>query len=121
MPLQETGMAITVSDVDELKSYIEGVMGRAGHHAQAVQGIALALAGAIVWKKDADSSIRVMTREGSTTNVLWVQIGGKRYAFSYNHSAGTIEMREGSTQGAVLHSFSDSTPVSLLEKVFRPL
>ena len=32
-----------------------------------------------------------MSREGHMTNVLWVKIGGKRYAFSYNHQIGAIE------------------------------
>jgi hypothetical protein len=114
-------MPLTVNDVNVLQTYIEGVMGRAGHHAQRVQGVALALAGAIVWKKDAESAIKVMTRDGTTGNVLWAEIGGMRYAFSYNHIAGTIEMRAGSTHGAVLRSFSDATPVAQIEQVFRAL
>lgn len=114
-------MAVTVSDVDELNSYVDGVMGRAGHHAQGVQGIALALVGAIVWRKDPDAPIKVMAHEGTTANVLWVQMGGKRFAFSYNHSAGTIEMRESSLRGTVLHSFSDTTPIAEVERVFRSL
>lgn len=114
-------MPVTVSDVNELKTYIEGVMGRAGHHAKTVQGVALALAGAIVWRKDDDAAIKVMAREGETKNVLWVRIGGQQYAFSYNHTDGTIEMRHGSVQGDVLHRFTDSTPVAEVEQVFRAL
>lgn len=115
-------MSVTVSDVDDLKKYIEGVMGRAGHHARGVQGIALALAGAIVWRKDDQSDIMVMAaRDGGTANVLWVTINGKRYAFSYNHDAGTIEMRENSVQGNVIGSFDDSTAVADIVSTFGSL
>jgi Integron cassette protein VCH_CASS1 chain len=114
-------MPITVSDVNELKVYIEGVMDRANHHAKNVQGIALALAGAVVWKKDTDTPIKVRTYGRSTANVLWVEMAGNSYAFSYNHAAGAIEMRQGSTQGAVLHSFSDATSVAQVEQIFRSL
>ena len=114
-------MAVTVSDVDELKRYIEGVMGRADHHAQGVQGIALALAGAIVWRKDDDSTIKVMAKDGETKNVLWVKISGQQYAFAYNHAGLAIEMRKGSVQGQVLHAFSDSTPVAHVAAIFQAL
>ena len=113
-------MPISISDVDTLKSYIEGVMGRAEHHANNVSAIGLALAGAIVWRKDADA-IEVMAQEGDLKNVLWVKISGHRYAFSYNHTAKEIEMRENTTRGAVLHRFSNGTPIHDVERIFRGL
>lgn len=114
-------MALTVKDVEQLRAYIQGVIARADHHAGNVKEIALALAGAILWRKDDEDSIKVMEREGATANVLWVVIGGNRYAFSYNHSSGLIEMRKDSIQGAVLHTFSNSTPLSSLYSVFELL
>ena len=113
-------MPVAINDVDALKGYIEGVMGRAEHHAGNVSGIALALAGAIVWRKDSDP-IEVMAQAGETKNVLWVKISGQRYALSYNHKAETIEIRKGTTHGAVLHSFSDATPVRDVLSFFRSL
>src|SRR5271166_5962334 len=113
-------MPFAVADVDALKGYIEGVMGRAEHHAGNVSGIALTLAGAIVWRKDADP-IEVMAQGGQTKNVLWVRISGQRYAFSYNHAAQTIEIRKSTTQGAILNSFSDATPVQDVVAFFRSL
>jgi hypothetical protein len=114
-------MPVTLDDVDLLKRYIDGVMGRAGHHAQDVTAVALALAGAIVWRKDATTDIQVMSKDGDLKNVLWVKINGQRYAFSYNHNSRTIEMRKGSTQGDVLHSFSNATPLAEIEATFRAL
>lgn len=114
-------MPLPVTDVEILKRYIDGVMARADHHANEVEEIALALTGAIVWKKDVGKDIEVMQQEGDTKNVLWVFIGGERYAFSYNHAAKTIEMRERNTRGEVLHSFSNSTPLSTLHQIFAGL
>ena len=80
----------------------------------------LALAGAIVWRKDPDE-IKVMEREGDLKNVLWVKISGRRYAFSYNHTAQEIEMRENTTHGTVLHRFSNVTPIHDVEQIFGAL
>jgi hypothetical protein len=115
-------MALTVTEVEELRAYVQGVMERADHHAGAVKHIVLALAGAILWRKEDDQPIKVMTgKAGQPTNVLWVHIGGSRYAFSYDHGAGTIEMREGSTQGPTLHSFTNKTPLSDVYNIFEKL
>jgi len=114
-------MTITIQDVDTLQKYIEGVMERADHHAVQVAGVALALSGAIIWRKDDDEEIEVLERDGELKNVLWVWIGGSRYAFSFNHDTGQIEMREGSTQGAVIQSFDNNTTMAHVESVFRGL
>ena len=113
-------MPLPINDVDNLKSYIEGVMSRANHHADNVNAISLALAGAVVWRKD-DNPIEVMAHGSEMKNVLWVRIGGQRYAFSYNHNNETIEMRKGTTQGDVLHSFSNATPLTDVVEIFRDL
>ncbi|MEW6347108.1 MAG: hypothetical protein RXR20_05765 [Paraburkholderia sp.] len=82
-------MATAVTEVEILRQYIDGVMARADHHARGVDEVALLLIGTILWRKDADQEIKILT------NVLWVHIGSKRYAFAYNHASGEIEMREG--------------------------
>ena len=114
-------MPFTIQDVNTLQEYIQGVMARASDHAGQVTAIALALAGAIVWRKDNDDPIEVMEVDGELKNVLWVRIGGSRYAFSYKHNTGQIEMREGTTQGRVIQTFDNGTSVTQVESVFRNL
>ena len=109
-----------ITDVEILKEYINGVIERAKHHAGDVNEIVLALAGAIVWKKDIEP-IEVFTRKGEMKNVLWVKINRKKYAFSYNHESGMVELREGTTQGALLHSFSNSTQITNVRTIFESL
>ena len=113
-------MAITANDVDVLHQYAEGVMNRADHHAGQVKGIALALLGGIIWRGE-PGSIAIKQYAGSPANVLWVTIGGRRYAFAYNHTTGEIEIRDRTQSGTALHSFSNSTPVADVETVFRAL
>lgn len=113
-------MPLQVSEIDTLKTYIEGVMNRADHHAGKVEGVALTLAGAIVWKKD-DDDIKVMVIEGDTKNVLWVKFGGKQFAFSYNHKAQCIEMRKGTTQGETIASFTNESSYSEIIGIFDRL
>lgn len=112
-------MPRSVSDIDVLQEYIAGVMERAAHHAGAVEEIALAVAGALVWRKD--GPIKIYEREGKMANALWATIGGKVYALSYSHQAKTIEVRERSMQGKVLASFTNSTPIGDVKTFFASL
>lgn len=109
-----------VTDVDVLRDYLRGVLDRADHHAQNVNEISLAIAGAIIWRKD-DNPLEVMVREGEMKNVIWVKIGNQRYALSYNHEAGEIELREGSTRGNVVGTFSNTTPLADVRRIFGAL
>ena len=113
-------MPKAITDIKLLQEYINGVMYRANHHADNVSEVTLALSGAIIWRKD-DDDIEVFEREGQMANVLWVSIEGKRYAYSYNHDVSTIEMRFGSTQGEVLHSFSNHTTNREIKDAFERL
>jgi Integron cassette protein VCH_CASS1 chain len=113
-------MAITANDVDVLHRYAEGVMDRADHHAGKVKGIALALLGGIIWRGE-PGSIEIKQYAGGLANVLWVTIGGKRYAFAYNHATEAIELRDRTQSGNVLQSFNNDTAVADVEALFRSL
>ena len=112
-------MARTVSDVDVLHDYLVGVMNRADHHAGDVGDICLAIAGAVVWRKDGD--IQVFEREGNMANALWVSIDEKRYAISYNHDELTVEIRENNLKGRTLGSFDNSNTVQDVREFFEAL
>ncbi|HET7307118.1 MAG TPA: hypothetical protein VFK24_04805 [Gammaproteobacteria bacterium] len=114
-------MALTVADVQTLREYIIGVMERADHHGQGVNEIALALVGAILWRKDENEPIQVRTHGGETKNVLWVHMGGQRYAFRYEHNSGEIEMRQENIRGPLVHAFSNQTSLSDLKQAFEAL
>jgi hypothetical protein len=114
-------MPLQVDDVATLQGYLAGVVRRADHHADNVRDVVLPLVGAIVLFKDAERSIEVMTREGSTTNVLWAYIGGSRFAFSYDHDSRSIVLKRGTTQGNVLARFTNSTSIPEILATFETL
>lgn len=109
-----------VKDIDVLSNYLKGVMDRADHHAQDVNEVILSIAGGVVWRKD-DDPLKVRTREGRMTNVLWFKVNRKQYALSYNHDTGEIEFRQDNIQGAVLASFSNRTTNAEIRTFFSGL
>lgn len=109
-----------VTDIDVLRDYLRGVVDRADHHAQNVNEIALAIAGGVIWRKD-DDPLEVMVREGEMKNVIWFKVNGQRYALSYNHETQEIELRQGTTQGIVLGSFSNSISNDQVRQIFAGL
>jgi hypothetical protein len=113
-------MPLELTQVHHLRDYLRGMMDRAQHHAGNVDAVALTIAGAIVWRMD-DDPPEAFTREGHTTNVIWARINGQRFAFSYNHTDETIEVREGTTQGRVLRAFSNADSANDVLTFFRAL
>ena len=113
-------MAITAEDVQQLHEYAEGVMGRAGHHAGRVKGVALALLGGIIWRAD-PGSIRIRQFAGSPANMLWATIRGRTYVFAYNHDLEAIEVRDRTQSGAVLHHFDDSASLAAIHAAVEAL
>ena len=113
-------MAKTLTEIDEIQKYLEGVLNRAGHHAQNVQEVILTLVGALIWKKG-DTPIKAMYSEDDYKNVMWAYINNKKYAFSYNHADKTIDMRQGSTQGITIKTFTNDTTPSEIMQFFRDL
>ena len=113
---------LVVPDIDVLRDYLTGVMERADHHARGVDQIALALAGAIIWRKNGDP-LQVATRDGETKNVLWVTFEelARRFAFSYDHETGQIVMKENSTHGQVAYAFDNDMALAELKGIFEAL
>lgn len=118
---KESDFVRTLTDSDEMREYLRGVLARAGHHAQNVEACAMAIFGAIVAYKDKGTNLEVMQQDGEMKNVLWVQIKSNRYAFTYNHHTKCIEMREKSTRGQVKETFDDSWTLKQIRDLFSQL
>jgi hypothetical protein len=111
-------MPISIEEVPALRTYIDGVMGRAAHHAGNVEAIGLAVIGGVLWRAD---DLEVRSQDGEMKNVLWFRVEGKRYALSYNHESETIEVRNRTTHGDTLRSFDNSTPITDVKDFFADL
>ena len=112
-------MAISIDSIETLQRYLNGVLERADHHAGNVDGVSLAILGAIVWKSDGE--IQVREYNGSPANMIWFWVNRNKYAMSYNHSTEQIELKERTHKGGVLHSIDNSTSYQEIIEIFNEL
>ncbi|MCM0020750.1 MAG: hypothetical protein NBV67_12205 [Tagaea sp.] len=110
-------MPISAKDIDTLSSYADGVIGRADHHAQQVNEIALAILGGVAWRADKDT-ILIRGKGGDMKNVLWFSVGSQKYALSYNNTSSKIELRSDNLRGPTIKDFDNTTPASDVRATF---
>jgi hypothetical protein len=113
-------MAIEVSGIDELRTYIRGVMVKARGHAPNVAACFLTLVGAVLWARDEGTPIEVRQRNDRMANAVWAHIGGQRYFFSYHHD-GHIMMYRDVMGGEHLHTFDNTTSAQEILEIFESL
>lgn len=114
-------MAVKVNEVDALKDYFFGVVERSEHHAPNVSEVIYPLLGLIVLKMDDNSDIQVRGSQGSTGNILWFTTNRQRYAFRYEHTDDTIEIRKDSFKGVLVAKVHNGTTISDLKNIFAKL
>ena len=114
-------MAIALKSVDELQEHLLGVFERSDHHAGEVNEVLLAIAGGILWRKNAGAPVRVSEKDGAGGNVIWFRVGLQRYALLYSHRARRIELMFGGRRGHLIHTFTNSTPLAEVSQVFATL
>ena len=114
-------MPLRIDNLITLQDYFAGVVARSEHHAQNIDEVVYALLGMIILFHNKDKKISVLPVDGETKNVLWFFKGDRRIALSYSHATGSIEMREGSTQGNVIYSLNNTTAVAALKNTFESL
>lgn len=115
-------MPVAVNDVDVLKRYLRGVLGDAKHHANHVEEIILALVGGVISRKNAvPLEVQKAPKRGMGHAIRFISTRGCRYALSYDHSSKAIVLKQGSSQGTVLHSFTNATPLSQVAAIFASL
>ena len=112
-------MALEVSNISDFQQYFEGVMDRADDHADNVNEIILALVGGVVWKSN--GRFQVKQYAGMPANMLWMEVGGKRYCFKFNHNTGCIEVHRNTHNGDIIMEFNNATPLSAVKSFFEKL
>lgn len=100
-------MALTINSIEALQTYLHGVLGRANHHAGNVEGVSLALLGAVIWRADGEISVREYA--GRPANMIWFFVGENKYVLTYNHSTEEIELKDRTHTGSILASFDNSS------------
>ena len=97
------------------------LVNRSKHHARGVDSVIFPLLGLVLLHMDDDSDISVRGSEGSEGNILWFQVRGKRFTFRYEHSNGSIELREEKHTGSLVTKFTNQTTIDDMRKVFERL
>lgn len=112
-------MAISISDVEMLQEYLNGVVNRADHHARNVNLIVLTLLGAVIARNTGE--IRVREYRGRTANSLWFEVNDVTYVLKYDHEHEHISLVERTEQGTVINSFTNSDTAADVWEVFSAL
>jgi hypothetical protein len=116
-------MPIHADDIERLHQFAMAVMARAaGRQASQSRGIFLAMIGGIIWRAD-PGSIEIKIRADDLSDVVlrWVSLTGYEYACTYNRQRDDIELHDRNGQGSVLHTFSNSMPITEIERIFSTL
>ncbi|MGL5891122.1 MAG: hypothetical protein ACRC3B_14630 [Bacteroidia bacterium] len=111
-------MAIHIDSINILQLYLRGVLDRADHHAGSVQGVALTLIGAILWKSD--NEIRVREYGGRPANMIWFSVNDTEYMMKYNHNNETIELHN-RNDDRLIFEFDNTTTYEKIISIFQKL
>jgi len=114
-------MPETLTNIEDLRSYLRGIVAKARHHANDIENVLFSLAGAVVLFKDPNIPLEVRTYRGNVKNAIWITIRGNRFALSYNHEHEVVEIRRDNLQGPVIDRFDNTTPLVNILTTFRSL
>jgi hypothetical protein len=116
-------MAIHADEIERLHQFAMAVMARAaGRQASHFRGILLAMIGGIIWRADPGSiEIKIHADDLADVVLRWASITGYEYACTYNRQSDDIELHDRNRHGSVLHTFSNSMPVTEIERIFSTL
>jgi hypothetical protein len=108
------------ADLDAVRRYAVSVITQSEGEALQMKAVTLALLGGIMWRS-APGSTEMTQDEVGAKAVLSTTLGGRHLTFSYDQNTEAIEMREGTTDGPVLHRFCNRTLINDLEGTFGAL
>ena len=113
-------MPVPVSNLADLQKYVRGVLAAATHHGQNVDQVVLALAGGVISRQAGLLQVRKAPAKGMGLGLTFSTHKGT-YVLSYNHTSQQIDLKDGTYQGPVLHSFDNSTPLAQIAGIFANL
>jgi hypothetical protein len=103
------------TDLDAVRCYAESVIAQSESEDLQMKAVTLALLGGIMCRAVPGSTALMQDPAGAKA-ILSTTLGGRHLTFSYDHNTESIEMREGTTDGPVLHRFRNRTLINDLEE-----
>ncbi|AIQ88157.1 hypothetical protein A3862_29510 [Methylobacterium sp. XJLW] len=108
------------TDLDAVRRYAVRVIAQSEAEDLQMKAVTLALLGGIMWRA-APGSTEMMQDAASAKAILSTTLGGRNLTFAYDQNTESIEMREGTTDGPVLHRFCNRTLIGDFERTFSAL
>ena len=108
------------TDLDAVRRYAVSVIARSEGEDLQMKAVTLALLGGIMWRAVPGSTALMQDPAGAKA-ILSTTLGSRHLTFSYDQNTESIEMREGTTDGPVLHRFCNRTLVGDFEGPFSVL
>ncbi|MCJ2063052.1 hypothetical protein MKK63_10060 [Methylobacterium sp. J-088] len=108
------------TDLDAVRRYAVSVIAQSEGEDLQMKAVTVALLGGIMWRSTPGST-EMIHDEASAKAILSTTLSGRHLTFSYDQNTEAIEMREGTTDGPVLHRFCNRTMVGDFEETFSAL
>jgi hypothetical protein len=108
------------TDLEAVRRYAESVIAKSEGEALQMKTVTLALLGGIMWR-GVPGSTEMIQDDVSAKIILSTTLGGRHLTFTYDQNTESIELREGMTDGPVLHRFCNRTLINDLKETFRAL
>jgi len=109
---------LTVTDMDTLARYGRGVLARAKHHGANIMRVLPDILGNTILR----GTELELYGDGTKNAMFFTSVRtGRRYAMSYDHDAGAVQLKEGSLQGPVLQRINNSTGRERVAEIFEAL
>ncbi|MCJ2101227.1 hypothetical protein [Methylobacterium sp. E-046] len=108
------------TDLDAVRRYAASVIARSEGEDLQMKAVTLALLGGIMWRGAPGSTEMIQDEVGSKA-ILSATLGSRHLTFTYDQNTESIEMREGTTDGPVLHRFCNRTLINDVEETFSAL
>lgn len=110
-------MARKLTTDQEIDDFIKKVIEAAQHHGRNVEHVIKPLSDEVRQRLNLQpDKVEVWERNGKLARTCWVTLQGARYVFSFNYKSKKIELRQHSTQGAVLFDFDNSTSIADIQR-----
>lgn len=109
-------MGINIENIETLKEYFTLVVERAEHHAHGVNDIIYTLLGFVILKA---SHIEARQYKDKPANMLKITIKDKILCLSYNHTNGSIDIKEKNNNGNILCTFDNTSTTDDIKTFFN--
>lgn len=106
-------------EVRQLRTYFNGVLEKAHHHAGKVDKVVYYLLGAVL--QVSKNAIEVRTYRENVTNEIWFYTENGRYCMVYDHERKCIALKENTHDKDDIATFDNDSTLQKVLKVFQDL